>query len=252
MGLLGRRILPAFVVAITATTVLVGAASSPHQPMAAAGGIYVLGDSWSSGHGVALAQTWEEDLGRSLGVPVTVNAISGTGYLNTAGQSSGTYPDRAAAIPPNTRAGLVIIQGGSNDVTQNLDDLAGAIHATITAVQKAMPTTPIVLLGPGIDIEPVPATYLRVDQTLQDIGAGNGVPEVSQLDEQWITAATFSSVIDPATDHPSVTGQAYLTARLEADLTTILEPGSPKHLRLRDPTMPWDPRDSHRVVSATI
>src|ERR1700712_4625989 len=86
--------------------------------------LFVLGDSWAAGlyadpqH--ALGQVAAEALGGGgLG-----DAVSGSGYLNPASRNA-SYVARASRTPTSA-IDLVIVQGGSNDGSHDLDDLAPA------------------------------------------------------------------------------------------------------------------------------
>lgn len=180
--------------------------------------LYVLGDSWSTGYGADPDATWVQDAARKLDLDPDVDAVNGTGYLNAAGHPEGTYLQRAEQIPTGTRARLVVLQGGSNDVSQDLSQLPAAVQSTIDVVRQRFGSTPIVILGPGLDVLPQPAAYTRVDATLAAVAKRDGIPYISMLGEHWIGSDDFSAVIDPVTDHPSVAGHAYLASRFLADL----------------------------------
>jgi lysophospholipase L1-like esterase len=203
--------------AVTATGGLVGsgaAAASTASP----DGIFLLGDSWAAGLHAdperALGQVAAEALGR----PITVDAVSGTGYLNEAGDR--TYLERARAAGGPQR--LVIVQGGSNDDAEDLHELGPAVAATLAALRRSFPAARLLVLGPGPDPEPVTAVQRAVDAVIRDTARSVGVAAVSMLEEGWIPPGRADAVIDPRTAHPSPAGHRYLGLRLAAAVQLLV------------------------------
>lgn len=193
-----------------------------HPPTSAAPVMYVIGDSWTTGYGADPDRTWAKDAAHELGLHLEADAVGGTGYLNAAGVQGGTYLQRAKAIPGSAHPDLIVLQGGSNDVTENLAGFRAAVAATVGAVRARSGGARIVILGPGLDVEPEPSTYREVDATLAAVARSDHLQYISMLGEEWITDSNFQRVIDPSTAHPSVRGHSYLAARFVKDVSTAV------------------------------
>lgn len=180
-------------------------------------GLFVLGDSWAAGLHADPDRALGQVAARVLRSAARVDAISGTGYLNAAGAR--TYVQRAAAAHGDEQ--LVVVQGGSNDVGQDLDGLADAVRATVGHLAAGFPGATIVLLGPGPDPLPVTAVQRRVDGIIGGAAEALEVPYLSMLRQRWIPEQHADAVIDPATAHPTVQGQEYLGIRLAAALHLV-------------------------------
>jgi hypothetical protein len=197
------------------------------------GAMYVLGDSWSAGAYADPAHTLAQDAADDLGMPSIVDAQSGTGYLS-APPGTESYPERATAVSIDTPVRVVVIQGGSNDVDDDIRALPKAVGDTIAAVRRALPHAQVVLLGPGPDPWPVTASQRAVDAVLEKEADRAGAPYISPLREGWFTGANVGSIIDPGTEHPTVHGDELLGRRLAADLRRLL----PEDTVTPDPAVP--------------
>lgn len=193
-------------------------ALQPAADSAAGPGLYVLGDSWAAGLHADPARALGQVAAEVLRSAVRVDAVSGTGYLNAAGDAP--YPQRAAGARGDER--LVVVQGGSNDDGQDLDALPAAITRTIDLLGRGFPQATVVLLGPGPDPLPLTPVQWRVDAILEEAAASAGTPYLSMLQEHWIPEDRSAAVIDPATAHPTVQGQEYLGIRLAAQLHLVV------------------------------
>lgn len=205
-------------VAAAAAVPAAGAASIEAAPGSAA--IHLIGDSWAAGLHADPANALGQVAARAIGWPITVDAVSGTGYLNDAGRR--TYLQRAARASGPER--LVIVQGGSNDDGEDIGGLGAAVTATVRTLQQRFPDASVLLLGPGPDPAPVTARQWAVDGIIGAAAAAAGAGWVSMLHERWIPEDRIDAVIDPGNQHPSVSGQQYLGLRLAAALR-LREPG---------------------------
>jgi hypothetical protein len=182
------------------------------EPAVGTRGIHLIGDSWAAGLHADPANALGQVAARAIGWPITVDAVSGTGYLNDAGAR--TYLQRAAGATGTER--LVILQGGSNDDDEDVSRLGAAVTATIGALQQRFPDARVLLLGPGPDPAPVTARQWSVDRAIAEAAVDAGGTWVSMLHEDWIPAQRLDAVIDPGNHHPTVVGQQYLGLRLAA------------------------------------
>ncbi|RIX31061.1 SGNH/GDSL hydrolase family protein [Amnibacterium setariae] len=179
--------------------------------------IHLIGDSWAAGLFADPSHALGQVAAAALGMTITVDAISGTGYVATAGAED--YLQRAQEASGRHR--LVIVQGGSNDVGEDLDAIAAAATGTWRTLARRFPAARLLALGPGPDPEPVDADQRAVDAALRRAVTAQGVPYVSMLDEDWIPAARASAVLGAITKHPTPAGQQYLGLRLAAAIRLI-------------------------------
>jgi lysophospholipase L1-like esterase len=199
-----------------ATGVLAAEGAAPRRTSPE--GVFLLGDSWAAGLHADPARSLGQVAAAALGRPISVDAVSGTGYLNEAGDR--TYLQRALTAGGPER--LVIVQGGSNDDSEDLGELGPAVVATLRALQRGFPSAALLVLGPGPDPEPVTAEQRAVDDVIQDAAGSVGVEYVSMLKEGWIPGAHVAAVLDPGNHHPTPAGHRYLGLRLAAAVQLLL------------------------------
>jgi acyl-CoA thioesterase-1 len=137
--------------------------------------VTVLGDSYSAGYGVALADSWPSLSAAQLGAAVTVRSLGGTGYAASPCGPHDTFADRAASVR-STRPDLVIVQGGLNDVLASPE----AIRAGATRMLDSLGGVDVVLVGPPAAPKWT-AEAKRVDRTLASFAAAHHVRYVSTL-----------------------------------------------------------------------
>jgi hypothetical protein len=203
-------------------TALTSAAALPVDGAAVAPGtrgIHLIGDSWAAGLYTDPANALGQIAARALGVPITVDAVSGTGYLNEAGAR--TYLQRARATVGGSQR-LVVVQGGSNDDDQDVAELTAAVVSTVEVLRARFPDASVLLLGPGPDPAPVTTLQRQVDRTIAAAAGSVAATYASMLDERWIPESDAGAVIDPDNHHPTVSGQQYLGLRLAAAVHLLL------------------------------
>ncbi|MGT2424802.1 SGNH/GDSL hydrolase family protein [Amnibacterium kyonggiense] len=222
VGAVSRRasLIGAFgaVAALTAAATSVPAAPGPHaQPHPSNGGMYLLGDSWAAGLHADPARALGQVAAEVLGMTAHVDAVSGTGYVNTAGHENYLQRARTASGAPR----LVVVQGGSNDDHQALDEITANAEETYRVLRGRFPSARLLVLGPGPDPEPVTELQRTVDTTLAAAAHAVGMHYVSMLQRDWIPSRLADSVIDPDNHHPTVEGHAYLGTRLAASVRLL-------------------------------
>ncbi|WP_322937836.1 SGNH/GDSL hydrolase family protein [Nocardioides bizhenqiangii] len=135
--------------------------------------VLVIGDSYSVGLGVRAAESWPTRLaGR-----VEVDGFSGSGFSRDA-SSCGylSYAVRAARSLPD-EPGLVVVEGGLNDVDQPRQ----AIREGFAALVSALRGRQVLVVGPA----PAPdraAAVPAVDRLLARLSEEHGVGYLSMLD----------------------------------------------------------------------
>ena len=176
----------------------------------------MIGDSWAAGLHADPARALGQVAAADLGWSATVDAVSGTGYVNGDDEER-SYVDRVADLPP-ARADIVVLQGGSNDRDEPSELFDLAVEETLSLTRSRFPGARRVMLGPGPDPLPLTAAQRDVDQRLARLASTAGVGYISMLQEGWISASSHVQALDPRNHHPTVAGQAYLGHRLAAAL----------------------------------
>jgi lysophospholipase L1-like esterase len=184
------------------------------------GTVLLFGDSWTYGTAAAPLSGYAYLAARQLGLVADIEGVSGTGFLNPGPHREGTYAQRLAALPTSTPA-LVVIQGGTNDIGESWSDLPAAVGHVLDQARARFPAAQIVLFGSAPSTWPTDPRLESVDRTLAAAAQRAGIPYVSPIAEQWVTADNFAAVIDPSRYHPGTAGHAYLAARFVADLRTL-------------------------------
>ena len=205
-----------------AALVVATALSTPGPAFAAAAGpswtvppqatMLVLGDSWTAGDYVGAGNTFTQDAADDMGWRTEMYGISGAGYLNAVGSDHMTYPKKAAQLNSSLNPSIIVVQGGSNNWHRDLSKLAGAATQTITTLRHTFPKAVILMVGPGMDMNPLPSSYVQIDQILSQVASRQHVFWTSIL--SWIKPKSFSSIISSADGHPTVAGDVYLGWRL--------------------------------------
>ncbi|WP_162850782.1 SGNH/GDSL hydrolase family protein [Amnibacterium kyonggiense] len=193
------------------------AVTPPAKPHPSNGGMYLIGDSWAAGLHADPARALGQVAAEVLRMGIHVDAVSGTGYVNTAGHENYLQRARKAAGSPR----LVVVQGGSNDDHQSLDAITANARETYRVLRGRFPAARLLVLGPGPDPEPVTDRQRTVDTTLEAAAHAAGLRYVSMLQRDWIPSALADAVIDPDNHHPTVEGHAYLGTRLAASVRLL-------------------------------
>jgi lysophospholipase L1-like esterase len=173
----------------------------------------VIGDSWAAGLYADPAHALGQVAAARLGWSVTVDAVSGPGYLNGADVER-SYAARVADLHARSGVDVVVLQGGSNDQTEPVELLDDAVRQTLGRVAERFPGARRLMLGPGPDPLPLTEDQRAIDRLLARSAAAEGVDYVSMLQERWISRTLHAGALDPRNHHPTVAGQRYLGRRL--------------------------------------
>lgn len=198
-------------VAVGAASLLTLGATVPPRTL------FVLGDSWAAGLHADPERALGQVAAARLGWRASVDAVSGTGYVNGAANGS-SYPDRLRSSATDGSPGIAVLQGGSNDHAAPAAAIEAAAAQALALVRERLPAARPVVLGPGPDPLPVTPDQLAVDRALRRVAQREGVPYVSMLQGRWITERRAAGVLDRENHHPTVAGQAYLGRRLAVAL----------------------------------
>ncbi|MDX2377340.1 SGNH/GDSL hydrolase family protein [Microbacterium sp. LRZ72] len=226
----------------TRVPVAVDAAAAESAPaplsVAADARVLVFGDSWTYGSAAApLDRGYAYVLAELTGWNTIVDGVRGSGYLR-AGIDGPDYGSRIAALDPALEPEVIVVQGSINDRLLVPEGYRTAVTSAWDALAARYPTASIVVLGPAPHVLPIDDGTVFIDTELAALAAERDWWYISPLQESWITAANYLSVIDTGAgrNHPSTEGHAYLADRLAQALgeRTVVtdavgdsEPGDP-------------------------
>lgn len=184
---------------------------------------YFFGDSWTEGQVARRGRGFPYVTSELLGWTAEVDGVGGTGFVRARRPGTQPYPVRAAAIPTGTKADIVIVEGGLNDMGGDLTLMRPAVRRTIEALQARFPGKPVVVVGPAPASLPVSANLKQIDLLIREECRELGVMYVSPIRREWITGLNFRDIIDPVTRHPTTAGHAYLGGRLAVALQDLMD-----------------------------
>jgi lysophospholipase L1-like esterase len=186
-------------------------AGPPHAPTVA-----VVGASFAAGTGAGSpAHAWPADLGRALHWRVVVSADPGAGFVSKGDHGRGPFDRLAGSLDlPKLRPGLVIVQGGHDDVGQPQALIAQRVRQLIDTIHQQAPGARISVLSVFCDQQgPSPAAR-RTDATIVNT-ARHADPSVLVFDPlagHW----QFPRIHDHL--HPTPAGHQDIANRLAAEL----------------------------------
>lgn len=204
--------------------------TAPHQP-AARPLLAVVGASFSAGVGAGHHEhAWPEDLARMMGWRLAVSADPGAGYVNPGAGHRGPFSRLAARLHlSHLDPGLVIIQGGHDDIGRPLPLIRSRVESLIRAIRHEDPRGRLAVVTVFPRGRPSPAA-LATDQAIV-AAARRADPAVLVFDpiaSHW----QFPRIGDHL--HPTPAGHEWIARHLAAGLRApgILDlataPGNPK------------------------
>jgi acyl-CoA thioesterase-1 len=149
------------------------------NPTGAGPPVLVIGDSWSVGLGLRRpVDSWPSRLpGR-----VSVAGFSGSGFSATASPCGRQVAfDRRAAAAPHRAGGLVVVQGGLNDVDRTGAAIRAGFARLARVLEPAIVDGRVVVVGPA-SAPSRAAGVPRVDRLLRDLAERHGIAYVGTSD----------------------------------------------------------------------
>ncbi|MEH3155757.1 MAG: SGNH/GDSL hydrolase family protein, partial [Gordonia paraffinivorans] len=147
---------------------------------------------WRHRRGLRGSPSW---WGRELGTPTRVLGAGGTGYVTRGPSGTPDFPTRMRQLDVDPRVGLLIVQGGINDLARP-DGVGRAAAQVVEAARVTYPEARVVVIGP---IPPTPASTGALRPMSSEIArslAGSGALYVSPIDEGWITTTSSRGFLD--------------------------------------------------------
>ena len=186
-------------------------AGPPHAPTLA-----VVGASFAAGIGAGSPEhAWPADLGRLLHWRVVVSADPGAGFVSRGDHGRGPFDRLAGALDlPTLHPGLVIVQGGHDDIGQPQSVIAQRVRALIDTIHRQVPGARIAVLSVFCDQQGPTKAQRETDATIID-AARRADPSVLVFDPlagNW----QFPRIHDHL--HPTPAGHQDIANRLAAEL----------------------------------
>lgn len=176
----------------------------------------MMGDSWTAGYGAddPATQSWAVLVGTDLGLNYTLDAVSGTGYVNGGNSGQDSYINRLARTAVDPSVQLLVIQGGGNDAGAKQEEYAAVVKDTIDQAKVTYPNAQVVLIGPAPLRFPLKGDVPAMNSTQSQSAASRGALFASPYIEDWFTAENAEALIDPnKLYHPNTAGHRWMADR---------------------------------------
>jgi acyl-CoA thioesterase I len=224
-----RRALAIITAVIAAAAVVLALVAGPADASAhgrlhpvRAHSLLVIGASYSAGWGATSPRLdYAHRLAADLGWPATVSAEPGAGYISAGDNGHDSFREQIQSLPATLRPGVVIIQGGRDDIGRPATEEARAVARTIAAVRAKFGDPQVVLVGDIPASVPVAHDAVQMNDLLARVASIEHAVFIDPIRAHWISAkdaATFRSAVP---GHPNNAGHAYIAQRLLIDLRAI-------------------------------
>lgn len=190
----------------------------------------IIGDSLSTGHGTSPADAWpnlvENDPAFQQFQATIVNAAQdGSGYVSV-GEDGSTFGSQVdGAVTDSTR--LVLFFGSENDMGAAPGETEAAAAQAFASAKARAPHADILVVGPPSNTSTPEPERLEVRDQDKAAALKAGADFVDPIDLGWIMNDA-GNLIGPDGDHPSVAGQQYLRARMEALIEPLIQGPQPQ------------------------
>jgi hypothetical protein len=203
-------------------TVIAGpAGATPDARLRPAGPhrLLIIGASYSAGWGASNPRLdYAHRLAADLGWPVTISAEPGAGYISTGNNGHDSFIEQLRSLPSALRPGLVLIQGGRDDIGRSAASEERAVAQTLAAVRAKFGNPQIVMLGDVPASLPVAHDAVQMNDLLARVAAREHVGFIDPIRQHWISAQDATAFRSAVPGHPNDAGHAYIAHRLLIDL----------------------------------
>ena len=149
--------------------------------------IAFLGDDWTAGVGASSpARRFSTLVAHALGLQQHNIGADGTGYAK-ASDSGGRYLTRVSAVV-RADPDVVVVSGGRNDVSDDVDTLANSISTLFTTLRHRLPGATIIAVAPMWGDSDKPSTLAPVAAAVRSAAQAAG--------------GHYLAVADPIHGHP--------------------------------------------------
>ena len=184
--------------------------------------VVIIGDSLSTGHGTSPVDAWpnlvENDPAFQQYQATIVNAAQdGSGYVSI-GNGGSTFGSQVVqSVTSDAR--LVLFFGSENDMGSPPGQTELAASQAFAAAKEHAPRAAILVVGPPAYRSTPEQERLDIRDEDKAAALKAGAEFVDPIELGWIVD-DVANLIGPDGDHPSVAGQHYLQAHMEA----LMEP----------------------------
>jgi len=205
-----------------------------------------LGDSFTEGTGGnSVFNNYASICSQLLGWECWNSGSGGTGYIATGSVGRVKFQDRVTHDVISYNPDIVVIEGGTNDTTQDQSTLSTAVNLLISTVKTALPSAKIYVLS-NFAVQGITTNITNTRNTIKTASASNGVyfidsvsgatydttgALITQETGSWITGigsvtniqTTGNASIYTASDtgHPSIEGYRYIGERLAGEIVKL-------------------------------
>jgi acyl-CoA thioesterase I len=181
--------------------------------------LLIVGASYTAGWGATNPRDdYAERLAAELGWPTEITAEPGAGYLSRGNNGHDSFRQQIASLPSSLRPGLVIIQGGRDDIGQPAAKERAAVAATIAAIRAKFGDPQIVMVGDIPATVPVASNAVATNNLIAQIAMHEHAVFIDPIREHWMTRADARAFRSHIPGHPNNAGHAYIAQRLLMDL----------------------------------
>lgn len=177
----------------------------------------LIGDSWAAGYGADEPETegYAALLKQDLKLDLSVDAVSGSGYMNAGPDGDDTYLERITRAEKDETVKLVLIQGGGNDAGNKQPALRQRVGETIAAARATYPSAGIVLIGPAPLRFPLKGDIPEMTTSMAGAAVAHEAYLLSPYGATWFTAENAPELIDPEKlYHPTSEGHRHFADRV--------------------------------------
>lgn len=191
--------------------------------------IVVIGDSYtqSAAYGGVEEKNWTQLAWRQLrreGVDIVSTVSSRSeGYVSR-GVTGTTFGQEAQRLiePDPDDEDIVMIFGGSNDVTAQLESVSASVHKTLSDVRTWAPKAKLIVVGPVWPVpDPVPQ-ILQIRDIVRAEAEKTNATFVDPIADGWFMAD--SRLIGKDGAQPTAAGHLYMSERLLPVIRSELAP----------------------------
>ncbi|MCD2196653.1 SGNH/GDSL hydrolase family protein [Actinomycetospora endophytica] len=181
----------------------------------------VIGDSFAAGTviGGAGGTGFPMMIADRVGWRWGTTAVGGTGYV---AHPAGTLPYEAEQVERMVAAqpAVLVVEGSQNDGSAAPAAVGTAADAMFARLERELPRTRIVVVGPVASNSRQAAALAGVDAAVGSSARRAGLPYVDALAEGWFTDAQ-AALIGSDHIHPTTAGHARIADLLGADLARL-------------------------------
>lgn len=178
----------------------------------------VIGDSFAAGTGEVGGRGFPMMIADRVGWRATTTAVAGTGYV---AHPAGTQPftgQVTAMVAARPR--VLVVEGSQNDGHADPAQVGAAATALYSRLQRDLPQTRVVVLGPVASNSAQAAGLSGVDRAVGAAARAAGLPYVDAIGEGWFTDAQ-APLIGSDHIHPTWAGHERIADLLGADLARL-------------------------------